>query len=100
MFPVPKTSSQEGQIQNDVKRGENNHSSDSRKTNVSESNSQRVIGEKRPMPSSVDNQCSCNCLGSDCMHNQGISSLDQNRQLNTSTISKAKKTKIQQIKSH
>ena len=87
-------------MHNDVKRGESNRSSDSRKNNVSGGSGERVIGEKRPIPSSVDNQYSCNCLGSDCMHKQGLTSLEENRQLNTSTISKAKKTKIQQIKSH
>ena len=83
----------------DDKRREKNRGSDLRKNNVS--GSEEVIGEKRPMTANADNQYSCNCPSSDCIHiKQSITNIEEKRKINASNISRSKKPKIQQIKSH
>ena len=75
-------SPQDSQVLNDDKRGEKSRGSDLRKPNVSVA--EEVIGEKRPMTANV----------------QSITNLEEKRKISTSNISKSKKPKIQQIKSH
>lgn len=98
-FLDKQTKYQEGQIMDDGARAERKQCETPRKNNVTGNKGERLIGEKRPMLSSVGSHYSCNCFGSDCIHKQPIT-VEENRQINSVNNSKAKKTKIQQIKTH
>lgn len=100
MFLVKRTKYTDSQILDDGVGGERKHFEDTLKNNLTGNKGERSIAEKRPLLSSTGSHYkSCNCFGSECIHKQPITP-EGNKPMNSVNISKAKKTKIQQIKSH